>query len=111
MKHFLMSPVRANYLVPDARSQLPFALELRKRKALPVQLVSRHLNLSPSPTELAEFLRLGELTKPVRVIPAKDTDGGIEYDLVEGRLRYWAWVLAFNGEKAVPAYVRYDGHE
>ena len=67
-----------------------------------------HLNLSPSPTELAEFIRLGELTKPVRVIPAKDTDGGIEYDLVEGRLRYWAWVLAFNGEKAVPAYVRYD---
>ena len=67
-----------------------------------------HLNLSPSPTELAEFIRLGELTKPVRVIPTKDTDGGIEYDLVEGRLRYWAWVLAFNGEKAVPAYVRYD---
>jgi len=67
-----------------------------------------HLNLSPSPTELAEFIRLGEPTKPVRVIPAKDTDGSIEYDLIEGRLRYWAWVLAFNGEKAVPAYVRYD---
>lgn len=67
-----------------------------------------HLNLSPSPTELAEFIRLGEPTKPVRVIPTKEADGNIEYDLVEGRLRYWAWVLAFNGEKAVPAYVRYD---
>lgn len=67
-----------------------------------------HLNLSPSPIELAEFIRLGEPTKPVRVIPTKETEAGIEYDLVEGRLRYWAWVLAFNGEKAVPAYVRYD---
>jgi diketogulonate reductase-like aldo/keto reductase len=66
------------------------------------------LKLSPSPTELAEFIRLGEPTKPVRVIPTKNPDGNIEYDLIEGRLRYWAWVLAFNGEKAVPAYVRYD---
>jgi len=66
------------------------------------------LRLSPSPLELAEFIRQAEPTKPVRVIPSIDTSDGYTYDLVEGRLRYWAWVLAFNGEKPVPAYVRYD---
>jgi diketogulonate reductase-like aldo/keto reductase len=66
------------------------------------------LGLSPSPLELAEFIRQAEPTKPVRVIPSIDTSSGYTHDLVEGRLRYWAWVLAFNGEKPVPAYVRYD---
>jgi hypothetical protein len=71
------------------------------------EAIENRLNFSPSPLELAEFIRMGELTKPVRIVPRKDTTSGVKYDLIEGRLRYWAWVLAFNGEKPVPAYVRY----
>ena len=66
------------------------------------------MNLSPSPSELAKFLKIGEPTKPVRLIPNRDADSKYEYDLVEGRLRYWAWVIAFEGSRPIPSYVRYD---
>ena len=44
--------------------------------------------------------------KPVKIIPLKDTKHGYEYELVEGRVRYWAWVIAHNGKKPIPAYIR-----
>ncbi|MFM1986739.1 MAG: hypothetical protein RIS18_956 [Actinomycetota bacterium] len=71
------------------------------------EAIENKLGLSPSPLELAEFIRAGDLTKPVRLVKRIDKAKGLKYDLIEGRLRYWAWVLAFNGEKPVPAYVRY----
>ena len=64
--------------------------------------------LSPSPVELAEFIRQGEPTKPVRLTPSKDISGQYEYDLIEGRLRYWAWVIAHDGHQPIPAYIRYS---
>ena len=63
------------------------------------------LGMSPSPRELAEFIEKGEPTKPVRLVRSKKTDN-FEFDLVEGRLRYWAWVIAFGGARPVPAYIR-----
>jgi hypothetical protein len=64
--------------------------------------------LSPSPAELAESIKLGEITKPVRLVKNTDPSVAYKYNLIEGRLRYWAWVIAFNGEKPIPSYVRYD---
>jgi diketogulonate reductase-like aldo/keto reductase len=72
-----------------------------------LEALENKLNLAPSPVELSEVIRSGELTKPVRLILRDDVSTGLKYDLIEGRLRYWAWVIAFNGEKPVPAYVRY----
>ncbi len=71
------------------------------------EAMGNHLNLAPSPLELAAYIKAGDSVKPVRLIPSTEQDSEFRYDLVEGRLRYWAWVLAFNGEKPVPAYVRY----
>jgi diketogulonate reductase-like aldo/keto reductase len=71
------------------------------------EAINNHLDLVPSPLELAEYIKAGDSVKPVRLIPSTEQDSEFKYDLVEGRLRYWAWVLAFNGEKPVPAYVRY----
>lgn len=71
------------------------------------EAIDNYLNLVPSPLELASYIKAGDPVKPVRLIPNTDQNSGFKYDLVEGRLRYWAWVLAFNGEKPVPAYVRY----
>ena len=28
-----------------------------------------------------------------------------EYEVLEGRLRYWAWVIAFDGKKPITALV------
>lgn len=66
------------------------------------------LGLSPSPIQLAEDIANEEPIKPVRVKPSKNTNGGFDFELIEGRLRYWAWVIAFNWEKEIPVYVRYD---
>lgn len=58
----------------------------------------------PSPVELAESVREAEIIKPVRLIHPWNYIG---YKLVEGRIRYWAWVIAF-GNKPIPALVRKD---
>ena len=71
------------------------------------EAIENHLNLAPSPLELASYIKAGDSVKPVRLIPSTEQNSGFKYDLVEGRLRYWAWVLAFDGEQPVPAYVRY----
>lgn len=59
------------------------------------------LGLSPSPSELAETMRDGDFLKPVKL--RKRPDGG--YDLFEGQLRFWAWMIAFDGQKPIPAMV------
>jgi diketogulonate reductase-like aldo/keto reductase len=71
------------------------------------EAIDNRLNLVPSPLELATYIKAGDPVKPVRLIPTTEPGSGFKYDLVEGRLRYWAWVLAFDGEQPVPAYVRY----
>ncbi|MBU0791694.1 MAG: aldo/keto reductase, partial [Gammaproteobacteria bacterium] len=66
------------------------------------EALGNHLNLVPSPMELAEELKKGYPVKPVRLIWNVD-----HYDLIEGRNRYWAWYIAFDGKKAIPAYIRW----
>ena len=70
------------------------------------EALENKLNMRPSPQELAEDIALGEDIKPVRVIKSRDTNAKHDYELVEGRLRYWAWVIAHNGNKAVPCLER-----
>ena len=64
------------------------------------------LHLTPSPLELADDLRAGNFLKAVRVRPSSDPTRQHDYDLVEGRIRYWAWVLSFGPDKSIPALVR-----
>jgi aryl-alcohol dehydrogenase-like predicted oxidoreductase len=63
-------------------------------------------SFSPSPVELADDMRLGDLLKAVRVRRTSEPAGAYDYDLVEGRIRYWAWVIAFDGKRNIPALVR-----
>ena len=56
------------------------------------------LGFSPSPTELAEEILTYRDIKPVRVQLRGDT-----FYLVEGRIRYWAWVIAFGDNERIPA--------
>ncbi len=60
----------------------------------------------PSPRELAEEIRRDDRIKPIRVMPISGTAGEYRYNLAEGRLRFWAWVLAFDGCRDVPVLVR-----
>ncbi len=56
------------------------------------EALENRLDVSPSPMELSREMKQGELLKPVRLIPA--TKQGYDYDLIGGRIRYWAWVIA-----------------
>ena len=58
----------------------------------------------PSPDQLAEEIRKGESIKPIRVKLSETTKD--RYNLVEGKMRYWAWTIAFNGEKPIAALIR-----
>lgn len=68
------------------------------------EAIENKLGLSPSPLELAEFLQAGDPVKPVRVI-ASQMEGRDAFELVEGRLRFWAWVIAFGRDAPIPAIV------
>jgi len=61
---------------------------------------------SPSAQDLAMEIVRNDHIKPIRVTPITGGDGGFRYDLAEGRIRFWAWVLAFDGERDVPVLVR-----
>ena len=61
------------------------------------------LNLSPSPQALTLELKDGDMLKPVKVRPKAGHPG--YYELYEGQLRFWGWVLAFDGQKAIPALI------
>jgi len=70
------------------------------------EAIENKLGFVPSPVDLAEDVREGEILKPVRVIRSTDKTEKYDYDLIEGRIRYWAWVIAYNGEKSIPVYIR-----
>ena len=70
------------------------------------EAILNELGHTPSPRDLANFVLQGEPIKPVRLRPYGAADDQYKYELIEGRVRYWAWVIAYNWEKPVPAYIR-----
>lgn len=71
------------------------------------QALENKLNFVPSPQDLAVSIQKGDCLKPVRLKRRRDTSDGYEYDLVAGRIRYWAWVIAHRQDmKPIPAYIR-----
>lgn len=65
------------------------------------------LGFTPSPYALAMDMRKKDSAiKPVRVRKSSDKTGQYEYDLVEGRIRYWAWHIAYDGKRPISVLVR-----
>ena len=56
----------------------------------------------PSPQVLAESLLEGKMLKPVKV---KQQAGETGYVLLEGKIRFWAWVLAYTTQSSIPVFV------
>jgi len=63
------------------------------------------LNFFPSPQMLSEDIKKGDFLKPVKVRRIKKEDSVFAYELVNGRIRYWAWVMAFGDDKPIPAII------
>lgn len=102
-------------------ASLDFTLEKWDLKAIDLDVVNHPIPLMPDqiiadkngleaavprPEDLAEDFRQDGAIKPIHVIASHKKSG--MYVLVEGRLRYWAWVLAHAGSKPVPALVRHE---
>jgi hypothetical protein len=60
----------------------------------------------PSPQDVATDIVRNDHIKPIRVTRLQGRDSGFRYALAEGRIRFWAWLLAFDGERDVPVLVR-----
>ena len=67
------------------------------------QALENRQDLKPSPVDLAREMLEGKMMKPIELIPSKDKEK--KYNLLHGRIRYWAWVIAFEGKKPIPAYI------
>ena len=80
----------------------------RKVYATLEQAKQNKMNMVPSPAKLAEEMKRGEFLKPVRLRKLSHSKDGNNYDLTEGRLRYWAWIIAFGWDKPIPSLVWYE---
>ncbi|MBF0235476.1 MAG: aldo/keto reductase [Desulfamplus sp.] len=58
----------------------------------------------PTADDLTKDIACGETIKPIRVVASQQNPN--QFDLVEGKLRYWAWVKAFGIEKDILALIR-----
>ena len=96
---------------PQKRSVLPSLIRVHSDDARPFyqslrEALDNSLGLSPSPRELAEQIKAGDFLKPIRVVRSSDLDA--EYEVLEGRLRYWAWVIAYGSDVPIPALIDDD---
>jgi len=66
------------------------------------EALKNDLNLIPSPIQMSKRFLAGELPKPLKL--RRLSEGA--YALVEGRLKYWGWVIAFGQDgKPIDAIV------
>ena len=70
------------------------------------EAIANRMGFVPSPATLAEAIKHDLRIKPVRLAPVKDRSGDFLYDLINGRIRFWAWVIAHGNQHPIPAYVR-----
>ena len=67
--------------------------------------LQNNLGFIPSPLALSKNIKKYGILKPVRVI--KSIDKEYKYDLVSGRIRYWAFVIAhIDDPQRIPAYIK-----
>jgi hypothetical protein len=71
------------------------------------QAMENKLGYVPSPTQLSKSINLDDSIKPVRIVAIKNktSDFVYSYNLIEGRVRYWAWVMKFDN-KPIPCLIR-----
>ena len=63
---------------------------------------ANHLGFDPSPRQLAQSILDGKMLKPIKI---KKVLGHDAYVLTEGKIRFWAWALAYDLHSCIPAFV------
>ena len=70
------------------------------------EAIANTINLSPSPSQIADEINAnnGHLNKPIKIRSTKDGN----FVLVEGRLRYWGWIISYGWNKPIPSIILTD---
>ena len=64
------------------------------------EAIKNSLRWTPSPSSLAEQMKTGEFLKPIRL---RKVPAGLE--ILEGKLRFWSWVVAHGWDKKIPSII------
>ncbi len=99
-------PFKPQHIEPKKIRVVQDGLQARKAYTSVAEARENRFNLTPSPVEVAEQFLAGKFLKPIRVRPAPEGSTEHSFELIEGRLRYWGWVLAFGETKPIPALVQ-----
>ena len=62
-------------------------------------------NFTPGPMEIVEEILANnsQLSKPIKIRKLENSE---DYILIEGRLKYWAWVILYGDNKPIPAILQ-----
>ena len=71
------------------------------------EAIENKMNMTPSPMDLSKEIKKGKFLKPIRLKKIKKNKK-IIFELTEGRLRYWSWVIAHGWKKPIPSLVWKD---
>ena len=66
------------------------------------------LGFDPSPQQLAQPILAGNMLKPIKVKKSLTDE---TFFLTEGKIRFWAWVLAYGRDGCIPAFVESSAEE
>ena len=91
-----------NYIKPNLINVINEGQNNRKTYLTLNDAKLNKLEYVPSPIQLSEVISNNKDIKPIRLIKIND----LQYNLIEGRIRFWAWVLAYGDEDPIPSYIR-----
>ena len=94
---------RKIYVETDSISVIPNGEESRNVYTTLEQAKKNKMGFVPSPIELSQKIKVNDNIKPVRLVRNKKDKN--KFYLIEGRIRYWAWVIA-KGNEPIPALLR-----
>lgn len=100
------STIEVQHFLPSQIEVSEFGEENRLVYRTLQEALENRLNFTPSPASLAQELRVSSDIKPVRVVPSRSNSANKPFDLIEGRVRFWAWVIAFGFDCPIPVYFR-----
>ena len=98
-KHFPSEPafIRSSSIIAVPDDTHGRKVYVNKQEAM-----DNEFGFEPSPAQLAEEMMADPHIKPIRV----EQTGVDTYLLMEGRIRYWGWVIAYGDEVPVPCLVK-----
>jgi|GEM_PF-36958 len=63
---------------------------------------ANHLGFDPSPRQVAQSILDGKMLKPIKI---KKVVAHNSYVLMDGKIRFWAWAIAYGLHSCIPTFV------